>query len=218
MKITNVNLFKCIIIKSLSINLFITVEQFITANYGYTHLTITPPDTGSGTSPGAHIQFAVRASSDALVLLSRHPYPAPNEPVYELVIGGTNSGTTTMHTAIRRLQRGPELGATATPDIINSRTFVCFWLDVTATGLISLGRAGNPAPIFQYQDINPPVYPAYYSFSSDYIFQADWHEPCGCSECKYLSFFIHDNLEPSNFIVKIRTYNETKLYPICTAR
>lgn len=160
-----------------------SVDKFSTTGYEYVH-KVFGDYFGSMYGYDVNFKFAVKTHANALVLLSNTTHPKRNDPVYEIVIGGSTDYVTSSYTSIRRRMRGPDLASTPTLGILNSSTFVCFWLNIWTImkeKYISLGISGSQTPIFEYYDDQLINNISYYAFSSDDNFIAHWRAPCGCS-------------------------------------
>ncbi|XP_047114703.1 neuronal acetylcholine receptor subunit alpha-10-like isoform X1 [Schistocerca piceifrons] len=118
------------------------------------------------------INFSVRASSDAHILLSPTSSLTFTTPVYEIVLGaGQNS-----FSVIRGKQRRRTMNHTRTPSILSATEERGFWIRLT-NSLIEIGKGGGDERILYAAD-PLPLHVQYVCFSTWYQVTGKWIYGC----------------------------------------
>ncbi|XP_026316151.1 uncharacterized protein LOC113227440 [Hyposmocoma kahamanoa] len=133
--------------------------------HGYSYETFYKLDAEARKpqTPGAvfEMHLAILASSNGHILLSTLPFPDPNDPVYEIVVGGGGNKFTELR---RNLRRNAKTSAKTT-GILSAVDFRAFYIRISEDGLIDFGKEGSQVSILSYYDVNPlPI--NYFSFAA----------------------------------------------------
>ncbi|XP_066257440.1 acetylcholine receptor subunit beta-type lev-1-like [Euwallacea similis] len=121
--------------------------------------------------------FAVLATSDAHILLAESDNVSKNDSAYEVVIGA--GGNTFCD--IRRMQKSEVKQSVRIKGLLSALDPHFFWLHITKSGVLEVGREGDNASFIDWMDPEPlPV--KFISFSTWSGIEAKWYFNCDRSE------------------------------------
>jgi hypothetical protein len=146
--------------------------MIFTYGYGYNkffHIS----ESGGHDGDEITIRFLVRARSDAHILLSSIPAPAPGQAVYEVVLGaGRNT-----YSDIRRLHRTATMATANTKDILSPVELRGFWVHFNGKGILQVGKEGDDLPFLFWTDPSP-LNIRYFSFCTWASVVGKWLYAC----------------------------------------